>query len=310
MKKLLLIILLSLSTLAWSWEPTEPVKVIIGYGPGSGNELLFRKAESIINQQSNTPKFVLDFKPGANELIAMNTFAQAKNDGLTLFVPATAVWVTTPVWYKKNLIQDPTEWNNVISLGQTQFVLYATKSSDVSNTKQFIDRLQTNSRVNIATGSGLQTLMYDYIIHSTKAKDTQLIQYNGPAQVAQAVASGQVEFGIGPLSFAYELARAGKVKIIGITGSQTVDGIPKLNEQIKGLDLIGIVGIVLPKDTPKDIIVYYRKLFGSAVNTKAYQDFLKEIHWYDDLKTPEHFQTFITESSKKWIPVAKKLNPL
>lgn len=297
-------------TLVCAWEPTDTVKVIIGYGPGSGNELLFRKAESIINQQPNHPKFILDFKPGANELIAMNTFAQVKNDGHTLFVPATAVWTTTPVWYKKSLLQDPTEWNNVISLGQTQFVLYAAKSSDVSTIKQFIDKLQTNNRVNIATGSGLQTLMYDYIIHSTRAKDTQLIQYNGPAQVSQAVASGQVEFGIGPLSFAYELAKAGKVKIIGITGNQTVDNIPKLNEQIKGLNLVGIVGIVLPKDTPKDIIVYYRKLFGTAVNTKSYQDFLKEIHWYDDLKTPENFQSFITESSKKWTPLAEKLNPL
>lgn len=291
-----------------AWQPKGPVTVIIGYGPGSGNEILFRKIDSIISQQPNAPKFVLEFKPGANELIGTNAFVQSKNDGQTLFVPSIGVWLVSPVWYKKTIAQDPVEWIPVISLAETPLALYAANSSTVSNTKQFIEKLKSGERVNVATGAGVHMLAYQYIIQNTKAKDSQLIQYNSPAAVANAVAGGQVEFGITPLSMALEMSKAGKLKIIGITGNTKVNNIPLLNEDIKGLNLVGQVGIMLPKDTPPEVVAYYRNLFQAAIETKEFQDFVKDITWYSTLKTPQSYQTFIDSERKKWSPIVQKLN--
>ena len=309
MKKLLTAILLALLPMsAMAWQPKGPVTVIIGYGPGSGNEILFRKIDSIIAQQPNAPKFVLDFKPGANELIGTNVFSQSKNDGQTLFVPSIGVWLVSPVWYKKTIVQDPVEWIPVISLAETPLALYAANSSSVSTPKQFIEKLKSGDRVNVATGAGVHMLAYQYIIQTTRARDSQLIQYNSPAAVANAVAGGQVEFGITPLSMALEMSKAGKLKIIGITGTSKVNNIPLLNEYIKGLNLVGQVGIMLPKDTPPEIVAYYRTLFQSAVATREFQDFVKDITWYDTLKTPQAYQMFINDERKKWLPIVQKLN--
>ena len=41
MKKILVAMLL-IPTLAFAWEPTKPITAIVGYGPGSGNEICFR----------------------------------------------------------------------------------------------------------------------------------------------------------------------------------------------------------------------------------------------------------------------------
>ena len=309
MKKIVVSILLALVPLSvLAWQPTGPVTVILGYGHGSGHEILFRKVDGILSQQPNAPKFNLEFKPGANELIGMNTFAQAKNNGQTIFVPAIGTWIGSPVWYKRTLVQDPTEWVPVISLAQAPLALYSAKSSQVTNITQFIDKLKSSDRVNIATGAGVQVLAYQYIIKTLRTKDSQVIQYNSPTQAAAAVAAGQVEFGITPLSMALELEKAGKLNIIGITGNRKVNGFPLLSDNIKGLDLVGQVGVVLPKDTPPEIVDYYRALFQQAVATKEYQDFIKDITWYDTLKTPAEYQKFVTDSRKKWIPIAEKLN--
>jgi tripartite-type tricarboxylate transporter receptor subunit TctC len=308
MKKILAIILTTLMPLsAVAWQPSGPVTVIIGFGPGSGNETLFRKVDSVISQQPNAPKFILEFKPGANELIGSNTFAQAKNNGQTLFVPAIGAWLVSPIWYEKTMIQDPATWIPVISLGETPLALYASSASNVTTPDQFVNKLKSGDRVNIATGAGVHMLAYQYIIRATKAKDTQLIQYNSPASVANAVAANQVEFGITPLSLALELSKAGKLKIIGITGNNKVDNIPLLNKTIAGLNLVGQVGVMLPRDTSPEIVEYYRKLFQTAVATNEYQQFINELTWHDSLKTPEAYKRFISDETKKWSPVVKKI---
>ena len=59
MKKLLALLALCVATVAHAWEPTKPVSVVIAYGPGSGNEVLFRKLETIISKTEKV-KFVIE----------------------------------------------------------------------------------------------------------------------------------------------------------------------------------------------------------------------------------------------------------
>ena len=69
MKKLLLAILMA-PLLAFAWEPTRPVTVIVGNTPGAGNEIAFRKLAEIV--QKNNPKFnyVVSNIPGADLVVA------------------------------------------------------------------------------------------------------------------------------------------------------------------------------------------------------------------------------------------------
>ena len=79
MKKLLLLLLLPMSV--WAWEPVKPVAVVVGFAPGSGNELAFRQASSIV--QKNNPKvvFVIENKPGADAVISQNHMMTVPADG-------------------------------------------------------------------------------------------------------------------------------------------------------------------------------------------------------------------------------------
>jgi tripartite-type tricarboxylate transporter receptor subunit TctC len=298
---LLLATLLSCSALAW--EPTKPVSVVIAYGPGSGNEILFRKLDTIINKTSKV-NFVLDFKPGAFELIGMNHFAQAPADGYTLYAPGVGVYYGTPVWFKKQVIQDPNEWEPVVNLGESPIVLFARPNSQVSTPAEFMSVLRAGNKIDVGVGAPVFVLAYEHMIRQSGAKNAQRIQYNSPAAVANAVAAGDVEFGLTPLSIAVELAKAGKLKIIGVTGANKSQYI-NLADQFKGLDLVAHVGLMLPKGTPQPIIDYYKKLFADATNSQEYRDFITSINWYDSLRTPDNYKAFVNSQRKKWIPVAE-----
>lgn len=308
MKKYIITLLLSLSSFAAiAWEPTpgKSVTIIIGYSPGSANELLTRKITSIINKKHNT-NFVVELKPGAYELIAMNHFADAASDGYTLYSPGAGAYYGTPVWFKNKLKTDPTDWEYIINLGQSPIALFAKSDSNVNNPKDFAKALATGQKIDVGTGAPVFVLAYEYMVKQYKDTNSQRIQYNGPAPVVQAVVAKDIEFGLTPLSMAVEFVKANKLKIVGITGNSS-SSYPKLADEFKGLTTEAEVGMVLPPSTPKVIVDYYKRIFTEATSSQEYKEFLTSIHWYDSLKTPENYKTWVFEQRKKWMPIAETI---
>ena len=87
-KKLLLAAFL-VPVMAFAWEPTKPVTVIVGNTPGAGNEIAFRKLAEIVQKTSN-PKFVyvVENRPGADSVIANNHFLKEAPDGYAINLPS------------------------------------------------------------------------------------------------------------------------------------------------------------------------------------------------------------------------------
>lgn len=306
MKKSIATLLLLLSSLtASAWEPTpgKSVTIIIGYSPGSANELLTRKITSIINKTNNV-NFIVELKPGAYELIGMNHFADAASDGYTLYSPGAGSYYGTPVWFKNKLKNDPANWEYVINLGQSPVALFAKSDSSINTPKDFAKALTEGKKIDVGTGAPVFVLAYEYMVKQYKDTNAQRIQYNGPAPVVQAVVAKDIEFGLTPLSMAIEFAKDNKLKIVGITGNSN-SPYAKLSDEFKGLSVEAEVGMVLPQATPKPIVDYYKKLFASATATQEYKDFLTSIHWYDSLRTPENYKAWVFEQRRKWMPVAE-----
>ena len=81
MKKVFLALLL-VPILAFAWEPTKPITVLIGNQPGSGNEVGFRAISAIVMRDNPKANFVIELKPGGDSVIAMNMLYEAKPDGV------------------------------------------------------------------------------------------------------------------------------------------------------------------------------------------------------------------------------------
>jgi len=303
MKTFLTFLFAMITTFAHAWEPTKPVTVVIAYGPGSGNEVLFRKLETIISKTEKV-KFIIELKPGAFELVGMNHFATVPNDGYTLYAPGVGAYFGTPVWSKSQLKQDPTQWELISSLGESPIALFARNSSKSNTPADVFTELKSGGKVDVGVGAPVFVIAYEHMTKQTKSTNAQRIQYNSPAAVTQALAAGDIEFGLTPLSVGMELMKAGKIKLIGISGRGDY---PNLSTQFKGLDLVAHAGLVAPPSTAPDVLAYYKRLFSTAVATEEYKEFLKSIHWYDDIKNADNYKKFFTSQRKQWIPVAETI---
>src|SRR5262245_45027802 len=68
--------------------PTQPVRIIVGFGPGGVSDILARLIAQWLSERLGRP-FVVDNRPGAGTNIATETVARAPADGYTL------LWLTS-----------------------------------------------------------------------------------------------------------------------------------------------------------------------------------------------------------------------
>ncbi len=314
MIKRVVVLLLLVPILAFAWEPTKPVTVLIGFAPGSGNESSFRKASDIV--QKNNPKFVyvIENKPGVGAALPQNAMMTAPTDGYTISVPShMSLFVTNDIWEKNIKKFNWDSFPNVVTLGKSPLVLVANANSVIDTPQAFVSLIKLGYRpVNVGSGGGAHQMAYEYIMGQTKANTSQIksIRYKGPLQVVVAVAGGEIEFGIMPITVAKPLVDAGKVKVIGLTTTKKLDQYPLLSSAVPGIDVYAGWMVSLPPNTPKDIIDWYQTEFAKAIASKEYRDWAAQnsILIIDDELTVKGTYEYGKRLRAQFAPIIKNIN--
>jgi tripartite-type tricarboxylate transporter receptor subunit TctC len=312
------VILASLITLtAHAWEPNRPINVLIGFAPGSGNELSFRGVSSILEKANPKLTFIIESRPGASGVIAMNEFITRPADGYHISIPSNQGVFVTAEFFQKNIVKYKLDdFEYVVGIAKSPLVVIAHSSSDVNNPAEFVNKLKTTTKpINIAAGSGAHKLAYDFMADKIKLdkKLIATIEYKGPAQAGNDVAGGHLEFGIIPAAVAAPLAQSGKIKIIALTSERNIKGFentPLMNKWVPGMNVYAGWGIILPKGISADIQKWYVENFAKAIRSPEAQIFFENNYMFTDDQelTPNGFKQSMVNLRKLWIPVLEKID--
>jgi len=303
--------------MVFAWEPVKPINVLIGFAPGSGNEISFRGVSSIIEKNNTKVNFVIDLRPGAQGVVAMNEFINKPNDGYHIYIPSNqGIFVTAEFFHKNILKYKLDDFEYVLGIAKSPLAIIAHSGSSVSTVDDFIKKLKTTETpISIAAGQGAHKLAYDYMADILKLnkKLISTVEYKGPAQASQDVAGGHVEFGIVPAAVAHTLVQSGKIKIIGLCSERTIKGfenVSLMNKWIPGMNVYAGWGIILPKGTDKQIQKWYVDNFSKAIRSQEAKKFFEDNYMFFDEKelTPEGFKASMNNLRSQWIPILEKIN--
>jgi len=304
------IALTCLSMSAHAWEPTKPINVLIGFAPGSGNELGFRGVGSILEKNNSKINFIIENKPGADGVVAMNEFIKKPTDGYHTYVPShQGIWVTAEFFNKQAVKYTLEDFEYVVTIAKSPLAVIAYTGSTVNTVPELLEKIKnTDKPITFAAGSGAHKLAFEYM--TTKVKVSELVKtvgYKGPAQAAQDVAGGHVEFGIVPTAVAATLLSSGKIKIIGVCGEKPIAGIdaPLMNRWVPGMNVYAAWGIILPKSTDQDIVKWYVENFSRTIRSAEAKKFFDQNYMFIDERelTPTGFKNSMGQLREQWIPI-------
>ncbi len=283
--KSLLIAILLVPLASFAWEPTkQPIKAVIPFQVGSFQEVTFRAISKIVESNNPGVSFVIETRPGADGVIGTNSLLSAAPDGYTIS-PASlfSTFVTQDIFQRNIKKYSYDSFAIPLLLSHSPLAVIAKPNSKVNTPKEFIDLLKNSKEpVNVAVGGGPHKLSYDYIM-DTVGNNPQVksIAHQGPLPAAVAVASDlPIEFGIMPLTVAYPLIDSGKVKLIGITGESKLELLPKAqlvkDAGVPGLGLVSAGSVLLlPADTPQEIVNWYTREFSKAILSEEGKQFYR-----------------------------------
>jgi len=280
--------------------PTHPIRIVIGYPPGSADVL----ARSIATGMSSRLKqsVFVENKPGANTLIATQVVAQSAPDGYTLLYTASPL-AQQPV-INRDWNVDPLKDLAFITTTIRQPVYYviSAKKLPVKNLKEFIAYAKANpGKLNIAMAG--TDLGYKLFNHMAGTK-IEIVPFKGEAPSVQGVVAGDADLTYSSYYTMQPLVASGALRILGASTtklSSTLPDVPTLDEAgLPGYDFGIWHGVLAAAATPKEII---SALNAAIVDTLHQPDFVKR--WTEQGYTvvgdkPEEFRGDIAKELAMW----------
>jgi tripartite-type tricarboxylate transporter receptor subunit TctC len=252
--------------------PAKPVRIVVGFTPGGGNDVISRLAATKLTASMGR-QFVVENRPGAAGSIGAEIVAKSPPDGYTLFLAGVASHAINPSM-QKNLPYDPVRDFDPICLMATAPVLMAVHPSLPAGTvKQFITFAKARpGQINYASnGIGSSAQLATELFKSMTGTHLVHVPYKGITSATTDLLSGQVQVMFNAAASLLPHTRAGRMRALGVGALKRIPAIPDvptLSESgVPGYQSGSWYGFVAPAGTPHAIIERLSRETAAAVKS-------------------------------------------
>ena len=306
-------VLLSPVGLAQDAYPSKPVRLVVPYPPGGASDITARlmgqKLAELWGQQ-----VVVDNRPGANGIVALEHVAKQPADGYTLLFANLGPNAINPAVYSK-LPYDPIKDFTPITLTTlVPQVLVASPTLEAKTLKDVIEYARANpGKLNYGTGGNgsANHLGVELIAMTTGVKFTA-VPYKGDAQAMTDTLSGQVQMSMPTVPAALPQIKSGKLRPLAV-GTKTrvaaLPDVPTMQEAgVAGYESASWGGVMGPGGMSAALAAKINADLVRALKSPDVEEKLAAQGATVVAVGPSEFAAFLADEIRKWELVAKKAN--
>jgi tripartite-type tricarboxylate transporter receptor subunit TctC len=300
------------SRFAWAQAyPARPVRLIIGYPPGSGPDINARLIGQCLSERLGQP-FVIDNRPGAGSNIGTEAVVRAPADGYTLLIAASANASNATLYDKLdfNFIRDIAP---VASFTRAPFVMEVHPSVPTKTVPEFITYAKGNpGRINMASSvNGTVPHLSGELFKMMTGVDMVHVPYRGGSAALVDLLRGQVQVRFGVLTESIQYIKDGKLRALAVTTasrSEVLPDIPTVGEFLPGYDASAWTGVGAPRNTPAEIIEKLNRDINASLADPKLKARFTDQGLAAFVGSPADFGKFIVEETEKWAKVVRTAN--
>jgi tripartite-type tricarboxylate transporter receptor subunit TctC len=261
-------------------QDKPPLRILVGFPPGGSADVIARLIGEAVRDDFS--QVIVENKPGAGGRIALNAVKAAKPDGHTVIVLPSGPMVLFPHVYKK-LDYDPVKDFTPVSLiARFQFGVVSGPASNVRTVAEMLAKARADPKSATYGSPGLGTLPHfmGLLMEQSTGVPFIHIPFQGGAPANTALVGGHIGYKFDVVSETAELHRAGKVRIIAVTGparDPQVPEVPTLKES--GVDMVATAWFAMyaPAGLPPEALARLEHAVSTAVKKPAMQERLRSL---------------------------------
>ena len=299
----------ALPTTGWTAYPEKPIRLIVSFPPGSGTDTNARYAAKNMSEKLGVPVLV-ENKPGGNSFIAAEAVSNAKPDGYTLLFASNSP-VATNVAMFKSLPYDPVkDLTPLAKLSYGAMGVAVNASAPYETIEQLLSYAKAHpDKMNYGSGSASYRIATELFLSMAQITARQ-IPYKGASPALTDLASGQVDFVFADYGAILPLAKAGKVKIIAVTGTNRLASAPSI-PTLKELGypeyyMVNWTAAFGPAGLPNDVSALLSKTLEDIYSTEDANAFLAKINWEAFPGGAEALAQFQRDEIERWSSAANR----
>ena len=290
--------------------PIKPVRLIIPYPAGGGNDIMGRAVAERLGERLGQ-QVVIDNRGGASTIIGAELAAKAPKDGYTLMLAPNTTLAIIPNM-KASLPYHPVKDYEPISLvSASPYLLVVNPNFPATTVKELVALAKSKpGQINYATpGHGTSNHLAAELFKSMVGIELVHVPYKGTAQAVTDLLGGHVQVMFASTASVRQHVGAGRLRALGISTAKrnpAVPDIPTLAEGgVTGYHAASWVGMVAPRGTPQPIIQKLNAALVTVIREGDLRQRLTSQGFDPEVSTPEQFAAHIRSELDRYGKVIK-----
>ena len=296
--------------------PSKPVKMIVPYAPGGATDITSRlfgeQLKNILGQQ-----FVVESKPGAFGVIAIEEVARARPDGYTLFVGNVSTNAITPILFKDKMKIDYAK--DMVSVSRLaiypSFFAVTTKDFAPKNVKEFVEYAKKNPGKVRYNSAGVGSFPhFDMEIFARRAGVDMVHVPNkaGAAGMVNDLVVGDVHAAFINVATTAAMVKAGTLRPLAVLAEKRLadyPDVPTLAEAgYPGVGTLHWQSMLAPAGTPKEVLnTLHKAILEAAKKPELIEAFSKQMVAVNPHATLEEAQTWLNSELETWKKITSEV---
>ena len=279
--------------------PTKPIRIVLPYSAGGPADVMVRAISQKLGDSWGQP-FIVDNKPGANEIIAADIVAKSPGDGYTFLVASDGAYSLNQNLYPKIPYDPVKDFVPVAKLAVGNLMLVTRPDFPATNVKEFIEEVKRNpGKFNYGSiGAGGVNHLASAWFNSINGLQMEHVAFKGLPPAVQELMAGRIDAMFAVTGGVAPFLETNKIKALAVSGRNRQPAAPNVPTFAEvgypTFDASYYFGVVAPKGTPPEISARFARDMSKIINTAEFKSkYLQPLGFEAVGDTPEQFTAFL-----------------
>jgi len=291
--------------------PNKPMRLIVPFGAGGGNDVVGRVVAARLAQTFGQP-VIVENRPGNNGFIGAKLVVDAAPDGHTILIGPSGPIAISPAIFSKMPYSPLKDLAPVTMIGSYPLILVVSQSLPARSIAELVQYAKARpDKVNYGSTAATFQLASE-LFNLKSGTKFEHIPYKSSADFTTAVMTGEITIAFADPMPAIGLLKSGKIRGLAVTAAARHPfwpDIPTMAEAgVRDMDVTIFMGLFLPAATPRVIVQRLRDEVARGIAEPEVREKLVALGMVPVANQPDEFAKFLAEDTARWTAVARSAN--